>query len=669
MTKDARTQREVSVGGVFVPLLFLILVCVVQIRSPLRAATSRDPIVEIDGWFAGSPLPQAVVSRNAILHNNHVLVLGGRDRTNGSLQAIYSAPITSDGSLGTWSANSQLPLPLYLHSVAVYGQYIYVIGGWNANVPREMAPNDAVWRGVLTNDGRITDWIKVGTYPTEVTLHKSVVVGRRLYSLGGYANVERTPLANVYYTDIDPTTGSIGPWQSGPELPVAVRRFGFATAQISGTTYFYVTGGTGEEGSSTFDTVYYSAVDTNGSLSDWQSGPNLPQARRYHASVIHDGRLLVIGGADNQSEYNTVWASSLAADGRPGAWRALTALPQTRYRFAAISVERFDSNYVFAIGGYTGSAAQSSVVYSTVPSAPTPESTPTPAATATPTQIPTPTAGLVVEVSHEPAGWIGPGEQIEYKIQYSAQNAALTDVRIESPLPDVRAESTLPSEMELVAGSVTSTDNVPFTQTEEVIGWVIGDLDISETGELSYRVMRPVPPPPESSPATVLEIALEGPSRAEAGVPFEYTLVVTNRSVVPLTDVTVYNTVPLGATYVIGANGPPVNGEVTWNLPVLPALGTNTFSYTIVTQQSVLNNLYRVENVREDGREGANALGYEYVWTEIPGTRPLVGDNFVVVHPGVRASWRANGSDVRTQSTPLTNPMFTTYLPFSLSPN
>ena len=63
---------------------------------------------DITGWTTGPSLPGNVVYSQAIVTNGRVYLLGGHNGS-GYIATIYTAPINSDGTLGSWTTGPSLP--------------------------------------------------------------------------------------------------------------------------------------------------------------------------------------------------------------------------------------------------------------------------------------------------------------------------------------------------------------------------------------------------------------------------------------------------------------------------------------------------------------------------------------------------------------------------------
>ncbi|MBI4061678.1 MAG: hypothetical protein HY403_09635, partial [Elusimicrobia bacterium] len=94
-----------------------------------------NPDGTLADWAATSPLPRPVANHGAVLANGRVFVMGGWIG-NGPTDAVHSAAVAADGSLGAWSAEAALPRLLYLHATAADASHVFVSGGNDAAAMR-----------------------------------------------------------------------------------------------------------------------------------------------------------------------------------------------------------------------------------------------------------------------------------------------------------------------------------------------------------------------------------------------------------------------------------------------------------------------------------------------------------------------------------------------------
>jgi len=599
--------------------------------SPSLQATSN--YVPIDNWIPTTSLPITVGSLNVIEHNNNLYLIGGRKSDGAPTSQVYRSRINADGSLSTWTTTSALPKPLYLHTASATDKHIYVIGGWKGSPPVQKI----VYRAAFMANGELGPWVNVQRdYPTDgrpdrgIDLHGSVIVGNRIYGFGGRNGFNAL---DTVHSSVIGENGNLSAWRSETSLPNTLYRH----AVTAHNGYVYVTGGFDQVAESL---VYYAKVNSNGTLSAWQTTTPLPQAAYYHRVVIHDGKLLLIGGADDSTEFSAVYSATISGNGSIGSWAAEPSLPKSLYRFAAVSVDKYGSDYVYVIGGFSNNSVQSSVYHSAVPPTPTPTNTPTPIPTSTPTPTPTPPVSISATISTQPSHWVAEGEEITYTIEY--ENDGLLTVS------NANINSVIPENTELVTSTVSSSPiaNVMASSDGVEVSWNIGTLNPSENGSISYTVRRkPIPPPLQQD--AVLEIEIMGPTAAEANVPITYTMVITNQAPA-LPNARARVTLPVGSTYIGSTDGATVDGnKLQWDLQTFAPYSTVSLGFAISAQQTIIIKDYgasaEVVTVQPPNNF-TRSTEDRILITDINGTPPTEpGDGVIISNNGATLSWFYNG--------------------------
>ena len=93
---------------------------------------NTEQSTDITGWTTGTSLPGVLAYSQAIVTKNRVYLLGGHNRT-GYIATVYTAPINSDGTLGTWTTGTSLPGVLaYSHAIVTKNR-VYLLGGGNGS--------------------------------------------------------------------------------------------------------------------------------------------------------------------------------------------------------------------------------------------------------------------------------------------------------------------------------------------------------------------------------------------------------------------------------------------------------------------------------------------------------------------------------------------------------
>ena len=279
-------------------VLIALAICTLVIVWSSVAYSSPLPTT-IGGWFAATPLPEVLASRNAVAKGDTLFVIGGKTPSDKPSAEVYTAQEQTDGSLGAWARSTPLPVPVYLHAVVASATHLYVIGGWDAS-RSDCCTQSAVWRAPFTSGG-VGAWEKLSDYPIALDLHDATIVHNRLYVLGGWTG--KAPLSKVYYAEIQ--ASGLGAWTPALDLPVKLYRLSVATTN----GVIYVTGGYDDTAAQS--TVYYTKVNADGSLVGWQQTTRLPELRYYHETVVQDGKLVVLGGKNDATEYNSVYAARI----------------------------------------------------------------------------------------------------------------------------------------------------------------------------------------------------------------------------------------------------------------------------------------------------------------------------------------------------------------------
>ena len=112
------TKKEVAVGDIISKSTSTTLDAVVGDSfssqpgsgQPWRQqyAFNKTQSTDITGWTTGTALPGTVGVSQAIVTSSRVYLLGGLINDSWS-STVYTAPINSDGTLGTWTTGTELP--------------------------------------------------------------------------------------------------------------------------------------------------------------------------------------------------------------------------------------------------------------------------------------------------------------------------------------------------------------------------------------------------------------------------------------------------------------------------------------------------------------------------------------------------------------------------------
>jgi hypothetical protein len=251
----------------------------------VNTAAIEPQVALQDAWMATTPLPAPRRNHGVAISGNHLFVTGGRPGTAGSSTDVLSAPILTDGSVGTWTSTTAMPFPIRCAPAVATPAHLYVIGGKE---------------------------------------NGSVVTDRVLFA----------PISD----------GSAGTWALAGRLPVALA---CPTALVH-NGHLLVVGGCASSGqsacSSVSPAVYLARIRADGGLDAFTNLTPMPEGRWHHTAAIGNGFLYVLGGAPTDAAMASttqVLAAPLNADNTLGSWSVSRPLVNARTRPSAQVVGDF----------------------------------------------------------------------------------------------------------------------------------------------------------------------------------------------------------------------------------------------------------------------------------------------------------------------------------------
>lgn len=170
-----------------------------------------NPDGTIGTWVTGTTLPIAVGYSKALITNNRVYVLGGYTGTTW-LSSIFTAPINADGTIGVWSTSGiTIPNTLGNSEIIVTNNKVHLLGGYTG-----VDYTNAIYTAPIYADGTLGAFVANGTLPTpSMAISQVIVTANTAYILGCFSNGYT---ANTYSAPINPD-GSLGNWTATSPLP------------------------------------------------------------------------------------------------------------------------------------------------------------------------------------------------------------------------------------------------------------------------------------------------------------------------------------------------------------------------------------------------------------------------------------------------------------------
>ena len=300
----------------------------------------------VGSWTSsGNTLPVAEEYSASVTYGGYVYVVGGVPN-GGYSNAVYSAQLNSNGTVGSWTTQTNhLPIQVLSPVAVTYDGYIYVTGGLLG-----AGYNKNVYVAQLSN-GTVGTWsTAVNTLPIEVYFSTAQVYDGYLYIVGGQYS---GGVSSDVFTAPLSSSGGIGSWTTiTSSLPQSVERM----TSVINNGYLYILGG---DNGGQLNTIYYSALGANGALGGWTTSTvTMPDYLSATVSASYDGYIYVFGGADNSGGSSSVYSAPFNANGTIGSWTTSgNSLPQTIDNATSVNV----NGYVYVIGG--GSNALLSTVY------------------------------------------------------------------------------------------------------------------------------------------------------------------------------------------------------------------------------------------------------------------------------------------------------------------
>jgi len=289
-------------------------------------------------------LPKPMWDHASAVWKGYLYVAGGHSSCDGSSDCgftnkVYYAPLNPDGSIGAFKAATPLPKYLRGHSLVVYNDYLYIMGGIEQPIFKEPPyPDPANFKTVLNEkvyytkvdaDGGVGDWVettplppheetipsdKAGLFALSATTHDMNGTGY-IYVTGGWSAEATRNVRSVFIGPVSPQDGSIPNWIRNPNsdllyLDGLSKHVAVTGAVNEGSAneehYLYVIGGNGGAiGVQSFHKeIYYARIASDGILFDWKlASSSLPIPLIDHAAVSAGRYIMVSGGRDSDDNY------------------------------------------------------------------------------------------------------------------------------------------------------------------------------------------------------------------------------------------------------------------------------------------------------------------------------------------------------------------------------
>ena len=285
----------------------------------------------------------------SVVYNGFLYIIGGYNGTANENDIQY-CPINSNGSVGTCTRQtSAFTQSRQQHTSAVYNGYLYIIGGDQGTADTDCnASSSSKCTDInycpIKSDGSVGSCTQqVSGFTTGRSGHTSIVLNGFLYVIGGCTSGGCIAYANdIQYCPIN-SNGSTGTCtQQAAAFTTA--RYGHTSVVHNGN--LYIAGG--YSGSLQND-IQFCPINSNGSAGTCtQQTSAFTTTRTFHASVVYNGYLYILGGHNNSTTYYNDIQRAIIGQGRPGpSTQQTTAFTTTRWGHTSV----VHNGNVYIIGG------------------------------------------------------------------------------------------------------------------------------------------------------------------------------------------------------------------------------------------------------------------------------------------------------------------------------
>jgi hypothetical protein len=290
------------------------------VASVLRAEVEQSGALA-GGWGSQSDLPEARAHHRLVAATplnapvdtattgGFLYLLGGLDPDGAASATVWMSELGLDGSTSVWESVTPLPTPMYSTGAAVFGGYLWLVGGAGASGQAL----GASYRAQIQEDGTLGEWSQTVSLPAGAASAPLVSFGPFLYTVGGDTGT------------LDPMTAT----RSGTETSqVLMARIDLRTRDLDST--------------------------------GWTATESMGKARSKHDAVFAGGAVFVTSGVYNGqpgSSENTF--ASINADGTLKSWQGATGsetidveIGRSLYNQALVAfVDRSGVGHVLVLGG------------------------------------------------------------------------------------------------------------------------------------------------------------------------------------------------------------------------------------------------------------------------------------------------------------------------------
>jgi N-acetylneuraminic acid mutarotase len=312
---DLETE-DVSLIGRWGDSFYLGEIDEIRISNIARTPAEIDSLYRLGGWNGvWTPMAAMPTSRENLVsaeYNNTIYVIGGGNSSMLKEIEVYN-PLYDD-----WTAKTDMPHFRYSFTASTVLNKIYAIGGApDLSLVEEYDPVTDSW-----------DTLKL-RMPTPRYYQCAGVVNDIIYVIGGQDG-------GAIYDKVEAYNPQTDTWDT-TLTPMPTARFGLAASVINNK--IYAIGG--------YNTSSKNIVEEYDPLTDtWTPKAQMPTPRHYLTSSVVNGKIYAIGGVDISGELNVVEEYDPVSN----SWTTKTGMIYPRKKLTSQAV----NGRIYAIGGGKG---------------------------------------------------------------------------------------------------------------------------------------------------------------------------------------------------------------------------------------------------------------------------------------------------------------------------
>lgn len=337
--------------------------------GPVKTSPTTTPSLTVAVWGHG----MAVV-------NGYLFVIGGCLNTGCQTSAadltavVRVAKLNANGSTASWGTTTSIPVALAATAIAVYNNYIYVLGGYDYThvTGQNGSAVNTIYYGQVSATGTIASWsTAANTYvATGSARYYSSAVAYRgtLFVFGGCVAGNNQTGCSTYYNNVYKSTigaaGAPGAWSATTAALPNTASPATAEALMSATVYngyVYLCGGAGQNAGGQTSTIQYAKIQTSGDITSFSTttgimttdGTTSLPLRRTDAYAMN-GYLYVAGGHNGNTglTYGTIQIGKISLSNGNITSNLAPSITQMTARWDTRAA--FSNGYMYVTGGCDG---------------------------------------------------------------------------------------------------------------------------------------------------------------------------------------------------------------------------------------------------------------------------------------------------------------------------